>query len=89
MRGRETERYINLCSGSKIFEKIILQRIQEIQDEEKVDIISHLPSCTTLALIAIPRPTAPGLQTGGHGSARQEKRKLKITIKGNKNKTQN
>ena len=28
----------NLCSGSKIFEKLILQRIQEIQDKEEVDI---------------------------------------------------
>ena len=28
-----------------------------------------LPFCSTLALIAIPRPTASGLQTGGHGRA--------------------
>jgi hypothetical protein len=28
----------NLCSGLKIFEKLILQRIQDIQDEENVDI---------------------------------------------------
>ena len=28
----------NLCSASKFFEKLILQRIQELQDNEKVDI---------------------------------------------------
>ena len=27
----------NLCSGSKIYEKLILQRIQEIQDKEEID----------------------------------------------------
>ena len=28
----------NLCSASKIFEKLILQRIHEIEDEKNVDL---------------------------------------------------
>ena len=40
----------------------------------------YLPSCTTLALIAIPQPKAS--QTGRHGIARQEIRKLKNNHKG-------
>ena len=31
----------NLCSVSKIYEKLILQRIQDIQDEEKVDLTNE------------------------------------------------
>ena len=27
---------VNLCSASKIYEKLILQRIQELQDEENI-----------------------------------------------------
>ena len=49
--------------------------------QERVQ-FSYLPSCTTLALTAIPHPTALGLQTGRHGSARQEIRKLKNNRKG-------
>ena len=33
------------------------------------NITINLHFCSTLALIAIPRPTALGLQTGGHGRA--------------------
>ena len=45
-----------------------------------------LPFCSTLALIAIPRPTASGLQTGGHGRVN---RSYNFSIKGNrKNKFQ-
>ena len=43
---------------------------------------SYLPSCTTLAFIAIPRAMVLGFQTGRHGSARQEIRKLKNNLKG-------
>ena len=31
----------NLCSASKIFEKLILQRIEEIHDVENVDLTSE------------------------------------------------
>ena len=42
-----------------------------------------LPFCSTLALIAIPRPIASGLQTGGHGRAN---RMVKFIYKGKKEK---
>ena len=31
----------NLCSASKIYEKLILQRIQDIEDEENVDLTNE------------------------------------------------
>ena len=46
---------------------------------------NHLPFCSTLALIAISRPTASGLQTGGHS---RTNRRVQFYIKG-KNKKQN
>ena len=42
-----------------------------------------LPFCSTLALIAISRPMASGLQIGGHGRVN---RKIKISYKGKKKK---
>ena len=50
---------------------------------ENRKIILHF--CTTLALIAIPRPTASGLQTGRHGGAN---RRVKFFHKGKKRKFQ-
>ena len=60
----------NLCSGSKIYEKLILHRIQEIQDEENVDITNENQhgfkrgKSTTTAGLAIQSALARALDLG-------------------------
>ena len=60
----------NLCSASKIYEKLILQRIQDIEDEKQVDITSKNQhsfkrgKSTTTASLAIQGPLARALDVG-------------------------
>ena len=62
----------NLCSASKIFEKLILQRIQDIEDEKKIDFTSEdqhgfkRGKSTTTAGLAIQSALARALDVGDY-----------------------
>ena len=60
----------NLCSASKIFEKLILQRIQDIEDEKNIDLTNENQhefkrgKSTTTAGLSIQSALARALDVG-------------------------
>ena len=61
---------INFLSLIKRVTKLLITTFPSNEREDMF--ISYLSSCTTKALIAIPRPMASGLQTCRHSSARHD-----------------
>ena len=67
-----TYHFLYLCSASKIFEKLILQRIQDIEDEKKIDFTSEdqhgfkRGKSTTTAGLAIQSALARALDVGDY-----------------------